>query len=559
MRALSQLLAFLQVPDAQVALYSAEMTRPGEKTQGWHPDWDRTVTGLRARADRVPENGGFVALPGERHHGAEFSDQALAAGTRLVITDATGQPHFDQAWSKWASAGPRHAVVLITLSEPLNAGRQSELANWFYHQPSHSIKLLGVTGTNGKTSVAQFAAQLLSAHGDKVGLIGTLGMGFWQSGHWQGEASLNTTPEAFELNATLADWRDRNLRTAVMEVSSHAIELGRIAGLHFHALALTQVTQDHLDFHGSLGAYQAAKKRLFTDWPAEYWVLNLDDALGRTLQQQAGTQDKAPEVIGYGHAPCPEATITLQSARACSTGWEMALALGTDHWSTTLGLMGAFQLDNVMCALGLVRTLTHELSEDDLTSLSAVPGRMQKLAPPEGLTGPVVLVDYAHTADGLQAALTGARAHLPQTGQLWAVFGCGGNRDVGKRAQMGQVAAQNADQIVITDDNPRRESPQVITDAIMQGVCAVLGDEAEQNATVIHDRQAAIDFAVAQAQTTDVIVVAGKGHETTQETGWEKHSFYDPEAVTIAYQKRREQQTKQRSQQRRRGNDCVDT
>jgi UDP-N-acetylmuramoyl-L-alanyl-D-glutamate--2,6-diaminopimelate ligase len=555
MRLLSQLLMFLQVPDAQVALYDPDMTRPGKKTDGWHPDWDRTVTGLRARADRVPANGGFVALPGERHHGAEFSAQALAAGATLVMTDQAGQTLFDQAWSKRTSVRLKHTVVLITLSEPLDAKRQSELANWFYHQPSQSIQLLGVTGTNGKTSVAQFTAQLLSAHGDKVGLIGTLGMGYWQSGRWQGEMSLNTTPEAFELNATLADWRDRNLRTAVMEVSSHAIELGRIAGLRFHALALTQVTRDHLDFHGSLDAYRAAKKRLFTGWPASFWVLNLDDALGRTLQQEASEQSEAPEVIGYGHAPCPEATVTLQSARACPTGWKINLALGTAVWSSRLELMGAFQLDNVMCALGLVRTLTRKLSEGDLTALTAVPGRMQRVVPPEGLTGPVVLVDYAHTPDGLKSALAGARAHLPETGQLWTVFGCGGNRDVGKRAQMGQVAAQNADRIVITDDNPRRESPQIIAEAIIQGVCAALGDDAGQKITVIHDRQAAIDFSVTQAQAVDVILLAGKGHETTQETGWDKRHFYDPEAVTLAYQKRRES----RRQQHRRGNDCVDT
>ncbi|KUJ71380.1 UDP-N-acetylmuramoyl-L-alanyl-D-glutamate--2,6-diaminopimelate ligase [Thiomicrospira sp. WB1] len=530
MRRLSELRRFLHLNDEQIARYERQ-NGSGPSEWGWNAEWDADVKGLVACADQVSEQGGFVALPGQRHHGADFMDQALAKGACLIITDELGRGKIDQAWLHAPGTMPLTVMVWPDLTDP---ARQAALASWFHHAPSNALQLLGVTGTNGKSSVAHFTAQYLSWEKGPVGMLGTLGAGLWTDGHWAGAPVRNTTPDTFELNSILADWRDQGVSVAVMEVSSHAIELGRIDGLRFHALALTNVTRDHLDFHGSLAAYQATKKKLFTDWPAAFWVANLDDAVGQSLATIAEERCESLAWIGYGREPmCDRAQICLKSARATQAGWQVLLAMQAGDQTLAFNLMGAFQLDNVMCALGLAQSVGQRLLPERVKQLSGVTGRMQPVSLPQGMTGPVGLVDYAHTPDGLSAALMGARAHLPEDGNLWCVFGCGGNRDVGKRPDMGRVAARQADRVIVTDDNPRDEAPEAIVADILEGVRGWDGQ-----VDVIHDRQSAIETAVLEAGVQDIVLVAGKGHETTQTIGLKQLSFFDPDAVRMAYQRR---------------------
>jgi len=349
-------------------------------------------------------------------------------------------------------------------------------------------------------------------------------------------------------------WVQQGVQVAVMEVSSHAIALGRIATLQFHALALTQVTRDHLDFHGSMAAYHDAKRALFLNWPAQHWVLNAKDKIGLSLaappEQAEGSEAErmavrlqslrqltlystgcqALKACLKAHPVRPTVSslqrLCFEQCQATDQGWwlQWSDTTGQRHHAT-LPLLGRFQLENLLAAWGLVHSVGGAVTAEVLTQLQPLAGRMQWVRPsrrPQAemsaqKDGPRVLVDYAHTPDALSTVLSDLKRHWPQSKtapapKLWLVMGCGGDRDQGKRAQMGAVAAQWADEVILTNDNPRGEAPQQIVQSILQG----MSPERQQATQVCLDRPAAIAAAITQAQPNDWVLVAGKGHETTQ-------------------------------------------
>lgn len=450
------------------------------------------VNQLTHQTQFIESGWGFVALPGQRH-GSEFWQVAAQRGAVCIISD---QPIKNC-----------HLPVLIVAGLPQ---RVAALADWFYEQPSQKIGVIGVTGTNGKTSTTHYIAQLLVSQGVRVGMIGTLGNG--EYGHL--EASPNTTPEALTLQRWLAHFVEMGLDWVVMEVSSHGLALGRISGIQFACVALTQVTRDHLDFHLDVADYQRAKCRLFEEYGTRHRVINADDSVGKKLLGLADVfsyslHSKNSDLIGIN---------LLLSAH----GMQLQLEYAGQQLSAEFPLMGRFNAENVMCALSCVLALGYSLTNllPVLSSLQAVCGRMQPVINQADQV--TAIVDYAHTPDALEQVLLALRAHIPNS-QLWVVFGCGGDRDRGKRPLMGAVAERLADKVVLTSDNPRTEKPQHILAEIAAGMRVITHQEIS--------RQAAIEWALSQAQPGDVVLVAGKGHEQYQEINGVKTPFSDQQVI----------------------------
>ncbi len=431
----------------------------------------------------------FLALQGASVHGVAFAPAAKAVGA-WVIADVSGEG--------------------VDLVAPDLGQRLGDFLNWFYDHPSQGLKLIGITGTNGKTSTSHYVAQWLSALGQSVAVMGTVGNGVWG----QLSTATHTTPDVASIYRQLAAWRDAGVQVVVMEVSSHAIAQKRILGLSFAVLALTQVTRDHLDYHGSVEAYRAVKQMLFTQWDSTTQVLNLDDALGLELAQVC------PNVLSYSQQGIADIRCVAQQALA--DGLQLRLSVAEDVWSGKLPLYALFNIDNVLCALACVSALGYRF--DALTPLlsqtQAVTGRMQLVT-----QSPVVIVDYAHTPDALAKALQALRLHCG-TGRLWVVFGAGGNRDCGKRPLMGAVAVMGADEVLITDDNPRDEVPEAIAEEIMSGI------NKPNQAIYIAGRELAICYALNHASAADVVLIAGKGHENYQEVAGMRFPFSDIEVVS---------------------------
>ncbi|PLA75141.1 UDP-N-acetylmuramoyl-L-alanyl-D-glutamate--2,6-diaminopimelate ligase [Hydrogenovibrio sp. SC-1] len=482
-----------------------------------HVDWQYSPTQLAVDSRDVTEGAIFIALAGSQAHGIRFAAQAIDQGVKYILAEKSpGLVEMDMVFSE-SDHDQLNAVPVIWVDQ---LSRQCKsLASQFYQNPSQRVKVIGVTGTNGKTSTAHYIAQLLSATGVKVALLGTLGNG------WIGDLtpSQNTTLEVVALNRWLAYFADQQADVVVMEVSSHAITLGRIDGIQFKGLALTQVTRDHLDFHKTEQAYQSVKKQLFQDYSHQFEVLNLDDKVGLELAHQ-----NRPSVSQISYAKeNAQADIFVPKAKLYQRGIAGQILLSQQPIAFDVPLMGEFNLENMLCAIGVCVGLGLTVSqlEKALNQLKPVAGRMQCLSHPGQAT---VVIDYAHTADALQALLIAVRAHLSLPNQqLWVVFGCGGNRDQGKRPLMGEVAQRYADKVVITDDNPRDESPEAIVQQITNAM--------ETPFTVVHDRAQAVSSTLTQANPQDVVVIAGKGHESTQEIAGQKIPMQDERLVKQAY------------------------
>jgi len=429
----------------------------------------------------------FVAVSGHGGHGLDYLDQAIARGAVMVLSDR-----------------PATASVPIVTVPNLRA-RLGTLARWYYDAPDEALTLVGVTGTNGKSSTVWYLVQLWQALGYRAAMIGTLGYG--EPDRLQ--PAPNTTPDVLTLHRLLRAFVDAGVQAVAMEVSSHAIDQGRIDGLHFDAVVLTQMRRDHLDYHGSEAAYHAAKARLFTDWPSGVQVLNMDDVQGRALVARCDNP------VTYAHQQT--ADLRCERLNAVETGLKGCLKSENDHFACQTPLLGLFNWENLCAALLAcektggppLKTLVNLLRH-----LKPVEGRMEKIA-----DKPVVIIDYAHTPDGLEALLESVRAHYPER-TLWLVFGAGGERDRGKRPLMGQVAAKWADRIILTSDNPRCEDPQRIMDEIAQGIDG-------KPFKMFRDRGRAIQTAMQCARAQDVVVIAGKGHEKTQQLCGETRTFSD--------------------------------
>ncbi len=472
---------------------------------------DIAVQGLAADSRAVRVGDLFMACNGLQAHGLSYLSQAISQGAVAVVYEPEGAGGFEHQLAD----APVPTFAMPGLSQYLGV-----IADRFYASPSRELHVIGVTGTDGKTSVTHFIAQALSTPEKPAGLLGTLGYGVYGALN----APTHTTPDALRLQAELAALRDQGVKQLAMEVSSHALHQYRSEGIHFHTAVLTQLSRDHLDYHGSLGAYAGAKRRLFHSPGLQCAVLNAGDAFGREL---ATTLASDVRVISWqaqaaGPKPLSGEWLALRSVRALPTGIALQVDSSFGEVEFEARLLGDFNAENLLAALGAL--LAAGLSLDDavqrLSQVTTVPGRMELFRAPGQ---PRVVVDYAHTPHALETALQALRPHC--MGKLVCVFGAGGDRDAGKRPQMGAVAERDADRMIVTSDNPRHEAPQDIMAQIIAGM------RQPQSVTRIEDRAMAIDAALSASNEDDLVLIAGKGHETTQQTGEEKIPFSDRDSV----------------------------
>ncbi len=460
------------------------------------------VHGMALDSRRVRPGDLFIAVPGLQQDGRDYITQAVAAGAAAIAYEPAGYR---------LPALPVPAVAVAGLQQQLSA-----LAGVFYQQPSQQLQVVGITGTNGKTSVSQMLAQALAALNKPCGVIGTLGSGM------PGQLTEHgmTTPDALVAQAQLARLQAQGASHVAMEVSSHALDQGRVAAVEFAVGVFTNLSRDHLDYHGDMQRYGAAKTLLFQR-PLRTAVINLDDHFGRQLAAQC-----ACPVIGYSLTD-PSAELYCSDISYSSGGICARLqALGRELEFTS-PLLGSFNLSNLLAVIGslLALDVTLEQAVDQVARLQPPAGRMQRLG---GGATPLVVIDYAHTPDALDKALAALHEHA--SGRVVCVFGCGGDRDKGKRPLMAKVAEQHADAVVVTSDNPRSEPAQ----EIIEQIC--LGMERSSAATVIPNRASAIAETIAAANIGDVILLAGKGHETYQEIEGVRHPFSDIEHARQALQ-----------------------
>lgn len=461
---------------------------------------------LRLDSRQVCAGDVFLACPGHRVDGRDFIVDALHAGAAAVLWERSGY-----TW--------RESVDVPNFGVEGLAGLAGHLAHEVYGRPSESLWLVGVTGTNGKTSVSQWLARAFTALGRKCGVIGTLGMGF-PGGL---KSSINTTPDSLTLHETLAEFRAAKADVAAMEVSSIGLDQARLNGLHFDVAVLTNLTRDHLDYHGNMENYGAAKARLFGMPGLKAAVLNLDDRFGMELARRLA--GRGMQVIGYtlvssnvDAAPVNRA-IVAERLTNTAAGLRFTARSGNETADLCVNLVGQFNVSNLLAVIGTLMASGFSLEEAATVAGDLTPpvGRMQTLG---GIGDPLVVVDYAHSPDALEKVLTAIRATVTaRSGRLICVFGCGGDRDPGKRPLMGEVASRLADHVVLTSDNPRTEDPDQILRDIVVG--------ARADVEIIPDRAEAIHRAIQSAAPDDVIVVAGKGHEPYQEVNGVRHEFSD--------------------------------
>lgn len=444
----------------------------------------------------------FVAISGFRSDGHRFIGNAIDRGAVAVVVEKKDTVPQGVPW----------------LEVPNTRQALGDLAAEFYHHPGRALRMIGVTGTNGKTTTTHLISAILEAAGRPVGLIGTLGNRLGDL--WLDTA--HTTPEASDLQQLLEQMRRASLKACVMEVSSHALQLERVRGLGFDAAVFTNLTQDHLDFHGDLSSYRSAKTRLFglldrNRTGNQYAVLNRDDPASEAMARSARAQ-----LVYYGVKE--RADVNAADIRLSPEGLCFRVNWPEGSTELKLNLTGMFNVYNTLAAwaVGWQEGISAETMAGALAGVPGVPGRFEKVDEGQPYS---VIVDYAHTPDGLENVLRAARALTK--GRLILVFGCGGDRDRGKRPKMGAIAGELSDLAVITSDNPRSEDPRAIIDDIMEGFLGVRTDRY----LVMPDRRKAIGLALAEAQPSDVIVVAGKGHETYQIVGDQVLPFDDRQIV----------------------------
>lgn len=480
-------------------------------------DLDVPVSGLSSDSRTLEAGQIFFARRGTATDGACHIEDAVRAGAPVVVRAGT------------PGLARRPDGVIEVRVDDVSAAIGA-MADRFYQSPSHALRVVGITGTNGKTSVAHFIAQALaSAGGMPCGVLGTLGQGL----HGALRPSELTTPDAIAVHRQLAELRAAGATHAVMEVSSHALDQGRVAGVAFEGAVFTNLTRDHLDYHGGMQAYADAKRKLFETPGLGFAVINTDDAFGVRLLDALPTDVR---VIAYGiddtgAADDGASDVARLRARIGEARDGMTLDVRGSFAEGRLEsrLIGRFNAYNLLAALGALLAMQWPLERAlrALEPVRAPPGRLERFG---GGDGPLVVVDYSHTPDSLARALETLRPMC--RGRLWCVFGAGGDRDRGKRPMMGAAAAAHADVIVLTDDNPRGEDGDRIIDDIRPGIPAGVPVRAER------DRAAAIARAVAEAGPGDVVLVAGKGHERYQEVAGQRFPFSDAAAVRAALEAR---------------------
>ncbi len=448
---------------------------------------------------RDNQTGGlFIALAGEQHHGINFAHQAQDNGAHAILSEPYGMEYQEQVTS---------LKIPVIVVKQLNK-KAADIAMQFYDHPSQQLTVIGITGTNGKTSSAWLLLQAWQHLGIKGAYIGTLGYGTLNTL----KKLDNTTPPALVVQKILAQFVCSGITHVAMEVSSHGIALKRIKGLKLTGAALTNISRDHLDFHHTMEAYANTKKKLFTDENLNYSVINRNDAYGRSWIDQLKA-NVSSFAIDDAHAE-----LNVTQIKLSLKGTEFTANHKGETYQLFSPLLARFNVENVLLVISLLLQEKHEWKDiiTAIENLTPVPGRMNTLDKHDH--APLVIVDYAHTPDALEQVLITINQHQPKN--IWCIFGCGGDRDPGKRPLMGKVAEKLAYHCIITDDNPRTEdSNKIITD-ILKGMN---GDQI----TVMNDRKSAISFAIDQADEDDVVLIAGKGHENTQQIGMQFHPFDD--------------------------------
>jgi UDP-N-acetylmuramoyl-L-alanyl-D-glutamate--2,6-diaminopimelate ligase len=471
---------------------------------------DVLLTDLSLDSRQVRPGGAFLACRGLRHHGLEFAADVVQRGAAAIVWEPDG-----------THLPPVMKSDIVLAAVPQLSARASELADRFFAAPSQQLDVVGVTGTNGKTTCAWMLAQALTHCHQPAAYLGTLGSAF------AGTLSAGdlTTPDAIAVQRSLAQFLAKGARAVAMEVSSHGLVQDRVRAVRFAAAVFTNLSRDHLDFHGDMTNYGAAKARLFERDEVRLRVFNIDDAFGAQLAARPQFADsivcssRATDIARH-HGPWLRARDAEFST--AGTTFELESTFGAARIESAL--LGEFNVDNLLAVLAVLlgRGISLAQAVAAVKVLTAPAGRLQTFTAPGR---PLVVVDYAHTPDALDKALQVLRRHC--AGRLIAVFGCGGDRDRGKRPLMGSIAARRADQVLLTDDNPRSEDGDRIIADIAAGVPT-------HTAEIIRDRRAAICRAIAGASSGDVVLIAGKGHETWQLVGSEKLPFSDQDAARSA-------------------------
>ncbi len=489
---------------------------------GWFAE--RGVRALTVDSRNVAPGDAFIAWPGYAVDGRHFVAQALTAGASACLVEADGAAAFD---------GLDRAEVAVMPDLKATAG---PLASAFMNSPSEKLHVTAVTGTNGKTSTAWWVAQASSSLGQRCGVIGTLGVGEPPSPLQPSAITFTgmTTPGPVTVQAGFKRFADAGFSACAIEATSIGIKEHRLAGTRIDTALFTNFTQDHLDYHGSMEAYWAAKRELFA-WPGlRAAVINIDDAHGAQLAQSLQERLRGGALDVWTYSIGGEARLRASNIGYAGGGLGFDLREGDETAAVKTQMIGDYNVANLLATIGGLRASGVSLADAAATCalLTPVPGRMQRIA--SDATGPQVVVDYAHTPDALEKALLALQPFAAERGgQLWCVFGCGGNRDVGKRPLMGALAQRLAQHVVITSDNPRDEAPAFI---LLQIVAGLAGSQERVN--VIDDRRAAIAHAVRSARAHDVVLVAGKGHEDYQEIRGVKHPFSDVDEASAALRAR---------------------
>ena len=452
----------------------------------------------------------FIAHQGYNTHGLLYARDAVAKGVSVVLWDGDLENR-DEILDSISNK------VLCIHCHDLKY-KVGAIASRYYEQPSLSLNVIGVTGTDGKTSIAHYLAQCLDSYDVHCGVLGTLGNGFINDLHPTGL----TTVDALLVQKTLAEIRQAGAKHVVMEVSSHGLDQGRVSGVAFTAAVFSNMGADHLDYHGTLDNYANAKRRLFFTPGLGAAVINLDDEYGRTLAKEVREHVC---VWGYSlekdisaYQGCADYFVNATEIKAFERGYHLSVVTPEGEACFDIPLLGRFNVSNALAVLStlLVSHLSFESAMNSLMAVHSVDGRVEIISEPGK---PVVVVDYAHTEQGLSAVCRSMHEHF--NGDLWCVFGCGGDRDRSKRPLMAKVAEQLADKVIVTTDNPRYENPQDIIDEVMTGFSST------DNVEAVLDRRQAIDIAITNAQPGDVVLLAGKGHETSQIVGGVHIAFDD--------------------------------
>ena len=476
---------------------------------------DLAVVDLTLDSRAVQPGAAFVALPGLRSHGISFAAQAVQAGASAILWEPVE-----------GVAAPQLPKQVALIAVPKLRESLGVIADRFFGEPSAAVNVTGITGTNGKTTTAYVLASALADLGRTAAYAGTLGVGRVAASGTGIRAGTHTTPDCVSVHRQIAELRDAGVSHLGMEVSSHALDQGRVAGVRFDTAVFTNLTHDHLDYHGTVEAYGAAKARLFA-WPGlKHAVINGEDAFGRELAQgYAGAG-----LVVYGRSPSLPASVArhlfASGVRAGAHGLEIAVGGSWGEATLRSRFVGDFNVDNLLCVLGVLLGWGVPLQRaiQALENCVAPPGRMETFTAPGR---PLGIVDYAHTPDALDKALQAARGHC--SGKLVCVFGCGGDRDARKRPVMGAIAERLADVVIVTDDNPRTEDGDTIVADIMQGL--IKDPRRPGTVLVERDRAKAIAKAIGITGAGDVVLVAGKGHEDYQIVGLERRHFSDREVV----------------------------